>query len=274
MPGNRADRTLPTLLAAQTVALQVRPKEAPSKEPLAVLIVQLKERDPYAERGGSEDRELSLSYGVVVEGTYSGTYSKKGKFKASYHSGLRTASLTSHVLYQAALNLDLPGLEGNRIGTYLMNAVVLWVKRFPPDTAVNAITLLPGQATADNKERRNRFYEQFDIKFDYQLPERRETGKSLPMSVQDLKPVATWSENIVELDITEYVRELHIAQQSAETKALRAIAELALAREAARDAVAHAAERSRANVRNTFTRSVISMAILCAAIAWAAHRWM
>lgn len=55
---------------------------------------------------------------------------------------------------KGAVFLDLPGLDGQRIGTYLMNEIVQWVQQ-SPETTVNSIELLVGQAHGDNKAWRN-----------------------------------------------------------------------------------------------------------------------
>ncbi|GBQ32032.1 hypothetical protein HLH34_00045 [Gluconacetobacter azotocaptans] len=73
-------------------------------------------------------------------------------------------SLTSHNPRRGAVFLDLEELEGNRIGSYLMNLVVAWARQWP-DASVNPITLLAHQARGENTIRRSRPYEQFGITF-------------------------------------------------------------------------------------------------------------
>ena len=74
----------------------------------------------------------------------------KGRFDGSYSRNFNSVSLTSTSMSKGAVFLDLPGLDGQRIGTYLMNEIVQWVQQWP-ETTVNSIELLAGQAHGDNK---------------------------------------------------------------------------------------------------------------------------
>jgi hypothetical protein len=104
-------------------------------------------------------------------------------------------------LLAAAWGGDLP--TGHRVGTYLMNEIVEWVRRWPT-AAVNTVKLFPGQANGESKERRNRFYEKFGLTFDYKDAERI-AGQSRPMLVCELKQVETWKENIKVHELPEYL---------------------------------------------------------------------
>lgn len=106
--------------------------------------------------------------------------------------------------------LDPEELRGYRVGTYLMSQIVLWVQRWP-DAEVRDIELMIGQAYVENKLRRNRFYEQFGLVFDYSDGENK-VGRSRPMLARQLTPVDTWQKNITERLVTDYLADLLQAQ--------------------------------------------------------------
>lgn len=105
-----------------------------------------------------------------------------------------------------AVFLDLPNLMGNRIGTYLMNEIVLWVKHWP-DAKVRSISLLDLQAQPDNKERRNRFYEQFGLNFKYTDKDHKE-GTSMEILAKELKTTEKWKENITERELPDFLSQM------------------------------------------------------------------
>ena len=109
---------------------------------------------------------------------------------------------------------DLP--VGHRIGTYLLNEIVQWVQRWPEAT-VNTVTLLSSQASGDNKERRNKFYEQFGLTFDYKDFERKE-GESRPMLAGELNQVLTWKQNITEINMIDYLDNVLFSEERASTE--------------------------------------------------------
>ena len=81
-----------------------------------------------------------------------------------------------------------------------------------PFSEATPITLIAGQGHGANKLRRNRFYEQFGLQFDYADPEHR-AGVSRPMSAGDLAPVPaedlpTKFENLRERDLVDAFSDL------------------------------------------------------------------
>lgn len=60
----------------------------------------------------------------------------------------------------------------------MMNEIVKWAKQWP-EANILKITLGEGDAYDENMERRNRFYEQFGIEFNYH-DESRKTGPHAP----------------------------------------------------------------------------------------------
>lgn len=187
--------------------LEVRHKDHVTDDPIAWVMVE-REEVYSREQGDSVTQKASIRLRFRrIQSRYARCGRGSSSFDASYCNRTNTVSLTSAHHGSGAVNLDLPGLEGNRIGTYLMNEIVLWVKQWP-NAAVNSIELLAGQAIGENKGRRNWFYEQFGLKFDWTDPERREVGCSLPMLVQQLNTVSKWQENIAERKVLDYVEEL------------------------------------------------------------------
>lgn len=188
--------------------LEVRDRDKPDGEPIAWLFVQREEsyrRDDRKEYDGQMyEASISLSY-QTIERKHSFRSPVSGSFDASYSRGFLEGE-ASVSLVDGALFFDPIELRGQRIGTYLMNEIVLWAQQWP-EARVRSIKLLSGQAQDDNRARRNRFYERFGLKFAYSDPEHEE-GVSKPMPVKELTPVTSWEANIRERDPREYLAEL------------------------------------------------------------------
>lgn len=189
--------------------LEIRDRDKPENDPIAWLFIERQETCRRDERDGSiYEASICLSYERIAP-KHSCLAKDKGYFSGGYSRGFGDVpfvSLTSESTSRGAVFLDLPSLEGQRIGTYLMNEIVLWVQQWP-EASVRSVELLPGQAHDEkNKVRRNRFYEQFGLVFDYLDLEERE-GLSRPMFAAELTPVDTWKRNICEWDVREYLGE-------------------------------------------------------------------
>lgn len=127
-----------------------------------------------------------------------------GSYRAASTDGplvALTGSITGGAVF-----LDLPGLEGQHIGTYLMNEIVGWAMQLP-DASVRPISLVDSQAGDANRERRNRFYEQFGIEFDY-VDARRRVGQSREMLASKLTMTQAWAENITVIPMDEFLQRL------------------------------------------------------------------
>lgn len=192
--------------------LEIRDREHPDGEPIAWLMVERQEtyrRDK--PDGPAYEASIRLSYELVIE-KYSIHKAAKGDFAGRYSLFPEPGGVVS--LSQGGTFLNLPGLNGQRIGTYLMNEIVTWVKRWP-EASVNSVTLRAEQAhDFGNKERRNQFWEQFGLVFDYDDP-RREAGCSRPMLAKDLNQVETWKQNITEWRMHDYLADVLHANQMA-----------------------------------------------------------
>ena len=197
--------------------LEVLDRSHPDAEPIAWLLVERQETYMIDECDQTIDKaSIRLSYECILpKHAFSFQRSGRGNFMGSYSRrfGQSFVSLTSASASTGAVFLGLHGLEGQRIGTYLMNEIVMWVQQWP-DATVMSVELLGGQAYDENKARRNRFYEQFGLVFDYRDLEHRE-GLSRPMLASELTPVETWKANIFERNLQEYIAELLYAKNHA-----------------------------------------------------------
>ncbi|HED3124456.1 TPA: hypothetical protein R4046_004803 [Escherichia coli] len=195
------------------LVLEIKDKDRPDDKALGWVLVEREEtyrRDP--RDGTIYEASIRLSYQRITA-KFSHRDGGKGRFDGSYSRNFNSVSLTSTSMSKGAVFLDLPGLDGQRIGTYLMNEIVQWVQQWP-ETTVNSIELLAGQAHGDNKSRRNWFYEQFGLVFDYTDPEHRE-GRSRPMLAGALVKVETWKQNITEHRMLDYLAAVLYAEERA-----------------------------------------------------------
>ena len=195
------------------LVLEIKDKDRPDDKALGWVLVEREEtyrRDP--RDGTIYEASIRLSYQRITA-KFSHRDGGKGRFDGSYSRNFNAVSLTSTSMSKGAVFLDLPGLDGQRIGTYLMNEIVQWEQQWPEAT-VNGIELLAGQGHGDNKARRNWFYEQFGLVFDYTDPEHRE-GRSRPMLAGALVKVETWKQNITEHRMLDYLAAVLYAEERA-----------------------------------------------------------
>lgn len=196
-------------LKPRIYVLEVRARDQPDGSPIASLLIERQEVIHRDERDGSiYEASIRISY-ERVEPKYGYRVLGKGYFSGGYSRGFSgdpSVSLTSETTSRGTVFLDPQDLQGHRVGTYLMNEIVTWVRQWPEAT-VRSVELLEGQAHSENKARRNRFYEQFGLVFDYRDADHRE-GLSLPMYASELKPVETWKANIRERDVREFIGEV------------------------------------------------------------------
>jgi GNAT superfamily N-acetyltransferase len=204
-------RTLPPLYV-----LEIRPRLDPEAAPIAWLLVERIERtrfyDPPHDNRLAE-ASLTLNYRLLLPRS-ARQQRAAGDFNGAYSAHSDRLSLTSPTGGFGAVFLTLPRLEGNRIGTYMMNQIVQWGRRWPT-AEVAEIKLLAGQATSDNKDRRNRLYTQFGIEFEYTDDSHAE-GHSKFMQARDLTPVHSWADNISEHSLEDYISDLLERAQKAE----------------------------------------------------------
>jgi GNAT superfamily N-acetyltransferase len=210
----------------RVLVLEVRDRDEPAGEVIAQLLVERQEEYEHDSDGSIWKARIELAYRLIGAAVYPAN--GQGEFRGSYSATDNRVCLTMHGVWgHGFVTLDLPGLEGQRIGSYLMNEIVCWVLQWP-HADVNNIELLAGQAHGKNADRRNRFYERFGFVFDYGDPRHR-AGMSRSMKVRDLKPVGSWKENIIEHRMFDFLADLIHSERDAraESKMLsRSVQEL------------------------------------------------
>lgn len=174
-------------------------------KPIASILVEHVEKIVRDSKGVIVEASLRIHYELITRrrdfhrhpgGDFGGCYTRN-------FEGTERVSITSPSMGSGAVFLDLPGLEGCRIGTYLMNEVVSWVKQWP-DADLKPIGLVAGQADSENKERRNRFYQQFGIEFEF-TDHSQAAGFSKPMRAGQLLNSEKWKSRIKVVDAREYL---------------------------------------------------------------------
>lgn len=186
--------------------LEIRDRDKPEGEPIAWLLVERQETYTHLATDNSIQASIRIHFERILPKYERHTIFDRGVFCGSYSSRLESVSLTSpSINNKGAVFLDLPRLKRQLIGTYLMNEIVTWAQRWPEAT-VNSIELIRGPSNeVINKERSNWwFYGQFGLEFG-------EDGFSQPIQVKSLKPVVRWKDNIRELEVLKYLRDLLLA---------------------------------------------------------------
>ncbi|MGY6564208.1 MAG: hypothetical protein ACXIU5_05665 [Halomonadaceae bacterium] len=168
----------------------LRLKPIKKRDQAVALLVEREEHlSNHEEEGGSAS--LSFHYKLISD-DMSGWEKDGGEFSASYDDsflGSPHVRVTSSTVLTGGYFVVDPGwLAGRGIGTFFMNEIVRWVKQWP-EASVMPVELLESDAHGVNKERRNRFYENFGFVFDYE-DGRRVSGQSIPMKARDLIPLS------------------------------------------------------------------------------------
>lgn len=191
----------------KTYILEVYHKERPKDKPFAYLLVEIKEKYEHSPDGDKCVTKANIDIYYQKINLYSSSSSGRKDFSGCYSKADNAVSLiSSKVFKEGAIFVDPPDLRGQRIGTYLLNSIVNWVKQWP-EASVDTIKLVEGYASPENKERRNWLYEQFNIAFDYD-DDSKKAGTSRAMYVDKLTPVDTWKENILEYDISDFLSKM------------------------------------------------------------------
>jgi GNAT superfamily N-acetyltransferase len=171
-----------------------------------ILIEREESYEHAAAAAGASRATLKLHYQLLEHS--SGISQYQGSFCACYQTYACSpgiVSLSAPALGHSFIVLDLP-FKGHRIGTFLMNEIVKWVKQWPR-AQVFPIRLLEGQADPDNLARRNSFYTQFGLEFDFSDAS-MVAGLSKDMTTAELTTVDTWMQNILVRDVADLLVEL------------------------------------------------------------------
>lgn len=153
-----------------------------------------------ADRTAVLEASIRLSFEQCDEGRPRSGRPPAATFYGHYHGPLQRLSLTAGHLGRGSIYLP-EELRGRHLGTFAMSEVVRWAQQWP-EAAIESITLADGDGDPENKERRNRFYEQFGLRFTYD-DERRKAGRSLPMTAADLVDTGAWEGQVKEHRLLE-----------------------------------------------------------------------
>lgn len=172
-----------------------------------------------------------------------------------------------HLTAGSTMEIAAP-LKGFRLGSYLFNEIVRWAIAQNRPGRIAPIGLFAGDArTEAARDRRNRFYERFGLRFDWvsgtALP--RAEGRSVEdLSIEDLRPLDRVP-GVVEREPAEALRYYTRRMHAAETE--RAAAERAVA--AARTAEARALRQAGATLhrRQRRERAAWLLAAGCVVVA-------
>lgn len=95
-----------------------------------------------------------------------------------------------------------------RIGTFMMNYLVSWATAHYPEYQPVGIRLSLNQAHANNKDRRNRFYDCFGFKFIWEDAGHEEGKLDLELRVRDLRTTDKWEDRIKVFSVEEGLKEM------------------------------------------------------------------
>lgn len=183
--------------------LAVSPRPDRTTDPVAYLLIErVCKIETAADRMVSR-ASLCIHYQVIKGSSAFHPVPETGEFGASYNAFSNVVSLSSAFGTGGTVFLDQDWLKGRRVGTYLMNEIVEWARQWPT-ADVDPIELVENQASDANRERRNRFYRQFNIRFgenDLQII----AGWSRPMKVSELTPVSSWTEHVKEQPLVDFM---------------------------------------------------------------------
>jgi hypothetical protein len=91
-----------------------------------------------------------------------------------------------------------------------MDRIVEWLQENCPKAEVIPVKLEIGQATDDKKDRRNKFWENFGLIFEWQNSVTRKVGVSKRMKVDQLiRCKKNWERNIEEIQLLDYLDDLN-----------------------------------------------------------------
>ncbi len=241
--------------APEIQLLEIRSLDAPDqREPCAWVYVRREEKcTRHPESKEVAEASITLSYQAVD--VHAGRRTRiGGTFTGSYSQWANCISLTGLAPRGRGGIMLADGLRGMRLGTYLFSIIVGWAKQWPL-AAVNSISLSEVDAYSDNRLRRNRFYEQFGLVFDY-TDAHCKGGRSRAMPASDLQQVRTWEQNI-----TVHVVHEHLGRVLQQNRQLRS--DLAARERAIRDLSATANYQASHPIRTALSA------------LWALHaRWL
>ncbi len=173
------------------------------KEPLYIEILVEEEFKHYTPENDSRLSEaiLRVRHRVIGE-----TYGWVGcTFGARYHALTHTICITGPEKSGNIMFLDPHYLRGHGLGSYLQSIVNEWAKQWE-GAKVDKVSLSDNQAEPENLLRRNTFYENQGLEFDY-WDENHQAGSSKEMLVEDLVVIEK-RETLVEIPVDDLFKQL------------------------------------------------------------------
>ena len=182
------------------VVLEVRPRDKPDGRPLGIVLVTFSQETELTPSLGMGSASFELRMELISQWQGVTTICNwGGSYKALTDIADGEVRLTHW-----DVQIKRTDMRGIGLGTYAMDQIVHWVQKWPK-ADVRQIRLSASDATKENKERRNHFYERFGLVFDYS--EDGASGVSRPMKVEALKRVAP-PDNITVRPMSAYLYEL------------------------------------------------------------------
>lgn len=140
----------------------------------------------------SETASTSTSK-IKVRATY--LYGSDGIYKAgsliSEMGGEMQSYRQSVRVTNGAVMVD-SSMRGLHVGTYLFHKIVTWAKQFDPSYNIVPISVIAGDADKDNKDRRNKLYENSGIQFIWDGSAGMQGSSDPTLTVSDLIAYANW----------------------------------------------------------------------------------
>lgn len=195
-----------TRISPHVLILEVKRSAPDAEQTVAewVLVERREVAEPDPRTGEIHQAKLCIYY-WDLSGRGDANDVPSGNFSGSYSATCGVVSLTASALDTGGYVLIEPcRLRSARLGTYLMNSVVAWAKQWP-DARVREIKLLASDANGENRSRRNRFYRQFGIEFDF-ADDSESAGLSRPMLASALTTTSSWQRSITEHDLVTHLR--------------------------------------------------------------------
>ncbi|MFC0267578.1 hypothetical protein [Kushneria aurantia] len=192
--------------------LQLQPLDDDDYSPL--LLVECREYRTVEE---AEVVQASLTFHYRVHSPESSQEPPtEGEFSASYcchhHCGKPAVRLTSSDIDSSGYCVvDPDWVAGRGVGTFFMNEIVQWVQQWPNAT-VMPVLLDRLDALGSGARRRNRFYEQFGLRFEVRRPQGREAA-SAPISAGELKPLSDRAAERLATQVTRLELEAYLSHQ-------------------------------------------------------------
>lgn len=119
-------------------------------------------------------------------------------------------------------------MRGLNVGTFQLNKIVTWAKQFNPKYKVQVVKLSAADAYEDNRDRRNTFYENFGLRFNYKEDNgvQKSSGGSFAdlvvadlVAYQHLPGFVTKNRYVVLKDLWHYAERLRSSNATALTAA-------------------------------------------------------